>query len=86
MDIRVTVETYSGYRADERPLRFVLDGETFDIESIEARWHSPDAEFFRVRTERGDVVVLRHDKYGDLGDDGWVLERRVRSKSVEEHG
>lgn len=62
---RIEVETYSGYRADERPLRFTLDSESHEIAEVESRWRSPDAACFRVRTREGRRCLLRHDPRSD---------------------
>ena len=64
------VECYSGYRADERPIRFALRGHTFEVTEVQDRWYSPGASYFRVRTESGDYFVLRHDE----GQDVWRLD------------
>jgi hypothetical protein len=57
----VIVECYSGYRADERPLRFALGGTRLEITSVDDRWYSPDASYFRVMASDGNLYVLRHD-------------------------
>ena len=64
------VECYAGYRADERPIRFALRGHVFEISEVQDRWYSPDAIYFRVRTEDGDYFVLRHDEAQDV----WGLD------------
>jgi len=70
MGLRIYVEAYSGYKANERPLRFRLDDETHDIISIEDRWREPTAEYFKVRTNDGNLHLLRYDESGDE----WTLE------------
>ena len=60
------VECYAGYRADERPTRFILRGHTFEIMEVEERWDSPGAIYVRVRTQDGDYFVLRHDEPQDV--------------------
>lgn len=57
----VNVECYSGYRADERPLRIVLKAQTLKVMEVEDRWYSPGATFFRVLVENGDRYVLKRD-------------------------
>ena len=47
------VECYSGYRADQRPLRFTLRGHVFEIIEVQDQWYSPGAVYFRVRAGRG---------------------------------
>ncbi|HYA97547.1 MAG TPA: hypothetical protein VEH49_05595 [Methylomirabilota bacterium] len=66
----VEVTCYSGFRGDERPLRFVLAGRRLEVSLVEDRWYSPGAAFFRVLTAEGDRYVLRHDE----GQDVWSLE------------
>ena len=62
----VQVECYSGYKADERPLKLHLGKRTIEIVEIEDRWYSPGATYFRVRVEDGDRYVLRHEEAQDF--------------------
>jgi hypothetical protein len=62
----VRVETYSGYKADERPLRIVFAAQTLEIAEVEDRWYSPGATYFRVLAENGDRYVLRRDDAQDV--------------------
>ena len=64
------VECYSGYRADQRPIRFTLRGHVFEIVEVQDQWYSPGAVYFRVRAEDGDYFVLRHDEAQDV----WSLD------------
>lgn len=66
----VEVEGYSGYRADERPVRFVLSGRAYEVVEVEDRWYSPQATYFRVLASDGNRYVLCHDETNDL----WSLE------------
>jgi hypothetical protein len=66
----IHVECYSGYRADEKPLRFSLRGRIFQVEQVEDRWYSPAAIYFRVRADDGNFYVLRHDEEHDA----WTLD------------
>lgn len=68
MDVRV--ECYSGYRSEERPLRFIMGGRTYEVLQVEDQWYSPDAMYFRVMADDGSVYVLRHDEI----EDRWTLE------------
>jgi len=72
----IQVECYAGYRADERPVRFVLRGRTFEVQEVEDRWYSPGATFFRVIVEDGNRYVLRHDEAQDVWT--WEAFRAVR--------
>ena len=65
----VHVETYSGFKADERPLRLRLGDRTLEVVAIEDRWYSPGETYFRVLTDDGDRYVLRHTEAQDV----WTL-------------
>lgn len=66
----VSVECYSGFRADERPTRFILRGHPYRVESLDGQWYSPGATYFRVLAEDGNFYVLRHDDAQDF----WSLD------------
>ena len=63
------VETYSGFKADERPLRLHLGQRTLEVAAVEDRWYSPGETYFRVLTEDGDRYVLCHTEAQDI----WTL-------------
>lgn len=66
------VECYSGYRAEERPVRFQLGTQRHMVEEVLDQWHSPDATYFKVRSGDGNVYVLRH--IISPQEDAWSLE------------
>ena len=72
----IEVEGYSGYRADERPIRFVMGGRAYEVVEVEDRWYSPRAMYFRVVASDGNRYVLQHDEQTD----SWTLEA-FRAKS-----
>jgi uncharacterized protein (UPF0128 family) len=77
----IKVESYSGYRADERPVRFVMSGRTYEVIEVEDRWYSPQAMYFRVVASDGNRYVLCHDEELDL----WSLEAfRARGDGARE--
>ena len=71
--ILLKVKTYSGYRADERPVSFTLRDRTFRIKKLIDRWYGEDHAYFRVIADDGIDYTIRHDfgagRVGD-GDDG----------------
>jgi hypothetical protein len=77
----VKVESYAGYRSDERPVRVVFDERVEEIRNVEDRWYSPGATYFRVEVESGDRYILRHDDARDV----WSLEG-YRVARVEKGG
>ena len=66
----VQVECYSGYQANERPVRLKLDAETLEVVEVEDQWYSPGETYFRVRVMNGDRYVLKHIE----AQDTWSLE------------
>jgi hypothetical protein len=66
----VEVEAYSGYRADERPLRFRLGDTWLAVVDVSDRWYDPAATYFRVIAEDGATYILRHDEQAAA----WTLE------------
>ncbi len=69
--MRVRVETYSGYKADERPTRFHAGERDYEIDEIQDQWYSPDATWFRVKATDGNVYILRHSRGPN---DDWTIE------------
>jgi hypothetical protein len=66
----IEVQSYSGYKADERPRRLLLGGRAYDVVEVEDRWYSPGATYFRILASDGNRYVLRHREAGDE----WSLE------------
>lgn len=79
----IKVEAYSGYKSDERPLRFTLRNRTYEILDVEDQWYSPSAIYFRVRADDGNVYILRHDEV----ENRWTLDGfRAASRSAQPRG
>ena len=75
------VDCYSGRKADERPVRFRLDGREYMVEEVLDQWYGPQDVFYKVRADDGNLYIFRHqtsapDKPWDL-----VSFRRL----VDEH-
>ena len=62
----VSVECYSGHKADERPMRLRLKDQVREVVAIEDRWYSPGATYFRVLLDDGDRYLLRHEEAQDV--------------------
>jgi hypothetical protein len=69
MKRRITVQTYAGYKGDERPVSFSQEGRTLRIMEIVDRWYDPDHSSFKVLADDGATYLLRHD----MNDDDWEL-------------
>src|SRR5262249_18516494 len=69
MALPIHVDGYSGYRLNERPLGFELDGVYYRIYALEDQWYSPGAQYFKVRAD-GKRFILRYDQ----AEDEWTLQ------------
>lgn len=67
--MRITVQTYAGYKGDERPVSFSREGRTFQVVDIVDRRYEPDHHDFKVRADDGRTYLLRHD----MNADEWEL-------------
>jgi hypothetical protein len=68
--MKVEVVCYSGYKGDERPVRFRLGGQDYFVEELLDQWYGPDDVFYKVRADDGNLYILRHNER----EDEWSLE------------
>ena len=61
----IEVESYSGYRADERPFRFVMSGRRYEVVELETGGIRPRAMYRLVASDE-NRYVLPHDEDPDL--------------------
>ena len=67
--MEIEVQCYSGYKADERPVRFRLGGVVHEVEEILDSWYGEGHDYFKVRSTDGNTYLLRHER----GQDLWEL-------------
>ena len=69
--MKLHVECYSGYRADERPLRFTslekAGSPKFEVTEVLDQWFGVDYQCFKVRADDGNIYILRHELREDEG-------------------
>jgi hypothetical protein len=74
MDFRLKVVCYSGYKADERPLRFTFGdkrgGKFFEVKELLDQWYGIGYHCFKVLADDGNLYILRHQQEEDY----WVLD------------
>jgi hypothetical protein len=78
--MRLAVECYAGYKANERPLAFSLGERRHTVEEVLDRWYGPGATYFRVRSDDGNIYILQHDVERDV----WTLESFRRDRAPGE--
>jgi len=57
--MKLNVECYSGRKADERPVRFWLDGRLYRVENVLDQWYDPEHIFYKVQANDGNLYILR---------------------------
>lgn len=57
--MKLKVECYSGHKADERPIRFWLEGKQYVVEGVLDQWYDQVSIFFKVRVDDGNHYILR---------------------------
>lgn len=66
MSTELKVECYSGYRADERPLRFAFRASagapTYEVREVLDQWYGIGYRCFKVRADDGNIYILRHQE------------------------
>jgi hypothetical protein len=77
--VRLKVECYSGYKADERPLRFTFvdrpEGQILEVREILDQWYGIGYRCFKILADDGNLYIIRHQQ----ADDSWVLDSFRRS-------
>ena len=75
--MQLIVESYSGYKANERPLKFWIGEKPFFVESVDDQWRGIDAMYFRVRADDGNTYVIKHIESTDV----WILEHSPQRRA-----
>ncbi|TKS59903.1 MAG: hypothetical protein EWM72_01760 [Nitrospira sp.] len=65
----VSVEAYAGYKGEETPRAFTLDGIRLAITDVIDRWYTDIHCYFRVRASDDQRYVLRYH----FGEGFWEL-------------
>jgi len=60
--MRLRVECYAGYRAEQEPIAFTLGERRLEVRAVLDRWVGPDYRYFRVAASDGNTYVLHHDE------------------------
>jgi hypothetical protein len=73
-EIEFQVDAYAGYKGEETPRSFTLDGTRHVVADIVGRWYSESHSYFKVKTTDGHRFVLR------LNLDQYVWELVMREE------
>lgn len=69
--MKLTVECYSGGKADQRPIRFTLEHRPYVVEEVLDQWYEPESTYYKVRADDGNLYILRQQT--SIPDGAWDL-------------
>ena len=82
MSVQLKVDCYSGYKADERPLRFSFGhkpgGQVLEVKEVLDQWYGVGYHCFKVLADDGNFYILRHQE----SEDNWVLDSFRRGAAM----
>ena len=67
--VPIEVVAYSGYKANERPLSFVLEQKKLGVVSLMDRWYGVENDYFKVLADDGKIYLICWHRLLDL----WFL-------------
>jgi hypothetical protein len=73
----IDVSCYSGYRANERPVTFIVRGRKLEVKEILDRWYGLNHSYFKVLGNDQKVYLIKYDQDEDL----WTLEKILGLKT-----
>jgi hypothetical protein len=59
--MHIVVECYAGWRGEQTPRAFVIDGRRVQVVEEIDRWLAPDHRYFKLRGDDAATYILRHD-------------------------
>lgn len=74
----IKVKSYSGYKADERPLSFTLGERELQVKEILDRWYGEGQDYFKVRADDDYTYIIRYDREKDV----WELVMMEKGKDT----
>lgn len=64
--VKIEVVAYSGYKANERPLHFVLERKRLGVVDVLDRWYGIEHDYFKVLADDGKVYLICWNRILDL--------------------
>jgi len=81
---KAKVTSYSGYKANERPLSFILNEEKIEVREIIDRWYGVESDYFKLLGSDGLVYILKWHRLLDV----WLVVKRTQDerRSMQDKG
>jgi hypothetical protein len=71
--VSIEVVAYSGYKANERPLYFVLEQKKLSVVDVLDRWYGEEHDYYKVLADDGKVYLIRWRRFLD----SWFLMKII---------
>jgi hypothetical protein len=63
--VEIHVTAYSGYKANERPLYFMLGSKRLNVKKILDRWFGQEHDTFKILADDGQEYLLKWHRFLD---------------------
>jgi hypothetical protein len=63
--MRVEVQSYSGFKANERPLQFCLNGRSYQVVQLCDQWLGPESSYFKVLADDRNFYIFEYKPASD---------------------
>ena len=60
--IPAKVNSYAGFKGEERPVSFTIGDRTFQVVELLDRWYGEGHDYFKVSADDKCVYILRYDR------------------------
>ena len=77
-ELNIKVNAYSGYKANERPVSFIVSDLKIGIIKVIDRWKEPDRDYFKVLGDDGNIYTMAWDREKDI----WLLTNYPASRRL----
>jgi hypothetical protein len=67
--MKIKVECHSGYKANERPVRFYIGERALEVKELLDRWYGEDHDYFKLLASDANTYILKYDRF----EDQWQL-------------
>jgi len=70
---KIEVGSYAGYKANERPIYFVLEGRRLQVIEILDRWYGLEDDWFKILADDGRIYLIKWNRSLDT----WLLVKVI---------
>jgi hypothetical protein len=70
---KIAVVAFSGYKACERPLYLMVDGDRLKVSEVLDRWYGESDDFFKVLMDGGRAFLVKRNRIRDE----WFLLKQL---------